>query len=349
MKILYIAADTNKIGGIEKYNRELMSALQESGADIFFAPLYGTGILQKISFVLRVFLKFLSFWPDVIICGHINFAPLGYLNKKIFRKNYVVLTYGIDVWNINKNQIKYLKNAKIISTISAYTKSRILTAAPELKSKIFILPNAIDGDKFRPKQKSEELAKKLGVENSKVILTICRLAKSEGYKGYDKIIQTLPDVVKEIKNVKYVLAGEGDDTERIKQLIKDLKMEDYVVMPGYIPEKELVNYYNLCDVFVMPSKGEGFGFVFLEALACGKPVIAGNQDGSVDAVLNGKLGILVNPDKIEEISKAIISVLRGEVLADLLSSNYLRENVLESYGFNKFKEKVKNLIYELSR
>lgn len=347
MKILFITANLKETGGIQKYNIDFLKSL--ANEKVIVAELKGHSLISKGVFISITFLKFLFFNPQVVVCSHINFAPIGNFIKKLSSKDYAVLTYGIDVWNLNKKQIEYLKNAKIISTISNYTKRRILAAAPQLESKIFTLPNAIDGDKFKPKQKSEELAKKLGVENNKVILTIGRLAKSEGYKGYDKVIQALPDVIKEIKNVKYILAGKGDDVGRIKQLVKDLKIEDYVVMPGYISEEELVNYYNLCDVFVMPSKGEGFGFVFLEALACGKPVIAGNQDGSVDAVLGGKVGILVNPDSIDEITNAIIGILSSNVDKKLIDSDFIKKSVNGIYGINKFKEKVKNFIYGLQK
>ena len=342
MKILFITADLKELGGIQKYDADFLKSLGEE--EVLHVQLKAKNLILKAFFVLSLFMKFLSFRPDIVVCGHVNFSPLGYLFKKFFKKNYAVLTYGIEVWDLKKRQIKYLKSAKIISTISTYTKNRILAVIPELKPKIFMLPNAIDGDKFKPGPKTALLAEKLGVKNDKVILTISRLAKSEKYKGYDKVIRALPAIVKEIKNAKYILVGNGDDGPRIEQLIKDLKMGNYVVRPGYIPEEELVDYYNLCDVFAMPSKGEGFGFVFLEALACGKPVIAGNQDGSVDAVLNGELGILVNPDNIDEISEVIIKILKREAPSNLLDSEYLRRKILEIYEVDKFKEKVKKLI-----
>jgi glycosyltransferase involved in cell wall biosynthesis len=94
----------------------------------------------------------------------------------------------------------------------------------------------------------------------------------------------------------------------------------------------------------MPSKGEGFGIVFLEALACGKPVIAGNKDGSRDALLDGELGILVDPDNIDEIAETIVKVLKKDVPEKLLDGKYLRKRVLEVYGFDKFKERVRDLL-----
>jgi glycosyltransferase involved in cell wall biosynthesis len=159
----------------------------------------------------------------------------------------------------------------------------------------------------------------------------------------------LPEVLKAVPNAVYILGGAGDDLPRVKSMVKEKSLEEKVILTGFIPDEELVDYYNLCDVFVMPSKGEGFGIVFIEALACGKPVIAGNQDGSRDAVLDGECGILVNPDKLEEIAESIIKVFKKEVSGKILDGRYLRKRVLEAYGFDRFKEKVKNLLYVLSR
>jgi len=131
----------------------------------------------------------------------------------------------------------------------------------------------------------------------------------------------MKEIVKEIPNAKYILGGSGDDVGRIKNLIRDNNLHEKVILTGFIPDEEIVDYYNLCDVFVMASRKEGFGIVFIEALACSKPVIAGNKDGSVDALLNGELGVSVDPDNIEEISRAIIKVLKGEADKRLLMEN----------------------------
>jgi glycosyltransferase involved in cell wall biosynthesis len=93
----------------------------------------------------------------------------------------------------------------------------------------------------------------------------------------------------------------------------------------------------------MPSKQEGFGIVFLEALACGKPVIAGNRDGSKEALLDGKLGVLVDPDNINEIAEAIINILLKNAPTQFLNADYLRDMVINNFGFEKFSKKVKEL------
>lgn len=351
MKILFLASDLGVIGGIQQYNRNFLRAVRENGKDIIFAVEFKGGVFyRKPRFAVKFLLSLFRFRPDLIICGHINFFIFGYLAKKIFGIDYAIFTHGIEVWNLkNFFHIKAIKAAKIITTVSSYTKKKIIEQVPDIENKIFTLFNSINGKQFKIQEKSPSLLDKYGLDGKKVILTVARLSVREKYKGYDQIIRSLPRVISKIPNARYILVGSGDDASRIKKLASDIGMENYVIFAGSVETKELIDYYNIADVFVMPSKGEGFGIVFLEALACGKPVIAGNQDGSREAVLNGELGVLIDPDDIEEIAKSIIGVFKKEIPNKLSDGQYLRKRVLEVYGFDKFKEKVKNLIYELSR
>ncbi|MEK7129355.1 MAG: hypothetical protein AAB858_03310, partial [Patescibacteria group bacterium] len=127
MKILFIAADTNKIGGIEKYNREFMNALREAGVDVFFAPLYGINLFQKLSFVFRVFWAAIWRKPRIICCSHIAFAPVCYFIKKILGIDYTVNVYGIEVVNIeSKLHKKSLSSAKFIIKLFDQTAKNII-------------------------------------------------------------------------------------------------------------------------------------------------------------------------------------------------------------------------------
>ena len=176
---------------------------------------------------------------------------------------------------------------------------------------------------------------------------MARLASSEKYKGYDEIIRALPKIVSEVPDVAYVIVGEGDDSARISRLVRELGLGERVALTGRVSDAELLDYFNLCDVFAMPSLGEGFGIVFLNALACGKPVVAGDKDASREAVLNGELGILVDPQSEPEIIRAIESVLSGRADKRFFDGRFLRDKVLGVFGFDKFKEWVRILLNEL--
>jgi glycosyltransferase involved in cell wall biosynthesis len=145
-----------------------------------------------------------------------------------------------------------------------------------------------------------------------VLLTISRLNAREGYKGYDKVLACLPELLADYPNLQYILAGKSDEKEhrRLTNIIRELGLESCVHLPGFLPDAELSDHYLLADVFVMPSKKEGFGLVFIEALAHGVPVVAGNADGSAEALQNGRLGLLIDPDDPAAIAGAIRQTLQ---------------------------------------
>jgi len=171
-----------------------------------------------------------------------------------------------------------------------------------------------------------------------VILTLSRLSSSEQYKGYDKVIAALPLILEKFPKTIYILAGKYDKNEkqRIESVIRLYSMEAHVKLIGYVPDEEITGHYQLADVFIMPSKKEGFGIVFLEALACGTSVIGGNQDGTVDALQNGSLGTLINPNKTEEIAAALMDHFRHPKGG---GKNF-QKDVLKQYSFERFKDRL---------
>jgi glycosyltransferase involved in cell wall biosynthesis len=178
-----------------------------------------------------------------------------------------------------------------------------------------------------------------------VILTLSRLVNSEKYKGYDKVIHALPYVKKVFPNVVYMLAGNynTDEKNRLDALLRECNIADSVIFTGYLPEEEVTDHYCLADVFIMPSRKEGFGIVFMEALASGLNVIGGNQDGTVDALKNGSLGELINPTKVKEIADAIIRQLSD---TSSISPQDLQAKALNHYQFKNYKQRLQTFLNE---
>jgi glycosyltransferase involved in cell wall biosynthesis len=281
--------------------------------------------------------------PQLIVSTHLNFGPLAQMVRKLTGVPYVLVAHGIDAWRLNNGARKRaLQKADLVLAVSRYTRDWLIRKIGLDAGKVQILPNTFSPQRFALGPKSPRLLERYGLNaQAPVILTVCRLAGAERYKGYDQMIRALPEILRAVPNARYLLAGTGPDRPRIEKLIADLGVRNAVVFAGFIPDEELSEHYNLSDVFAMPSKAEGFGIVYLEALACGKPVLAGDQDGSRDALADGELGLLVNPDDTAQIAAETIRVLRRQhAHPHLFHPELLRRRVTELFGFESFKREV---------
>jgi len=296
--------------------------------------------LRLPHFALSLIIGSLIKRPDLIVCGHLNFAPVAFWIHYFTGIPYWIVVYGIDAWNIQDQwKKKALHNAEKIISISGYTSNRLVHEQNLEPKKVSILPVTFDASRFQIKQKPQHLLNRYGLTAEQpIILTVARLNIEEGYKGYDKILQALPEIRRQIPTVHYFIVGKGSDIPRIEQLIIQLELQDCVTLTGFVTDDELGDYYNMCDVFAMPSKSEGFGIVYLEALACGKPTLGGNQDGAMDALCHGELGALVDPDDVVAIAKTIIQICTGTYPHPIMyQPEVLRQKVIDIYGFDHFK------------
>lgn len=285
--------------------------------------------------------------PGLIVSTHLNFGPLAMLARRSFGAPYILVAHGIDAWGItNASRKRALLKADLTLAVSNYTRDRLIQEVGLDADRVKILPNTFAADRFAIAPKPPRLLRRYGLRpDTPVILTVCRLADTECYKGYDQIIKAMPEIVRAVPNARYLLVGKGPDRSRIERLIAEAGVQDAVILAGFVPDEELAEHYNLCDIFAMPSRAEGFGIVYLEALACGKPVLAGNKDGSRDALGGGELGLLVDPDDTAEIAAEIIRVLRREHWRpEIFDPGLLRRRVIELFGFEAFKHAVADLL-----
>lgn len=367
MKVLFLYLKAFSFtGGIEKFNRSFLKALHELSVDgvidadaisaydtatdeKYFSKLRFIGHGgSKIRFVLGALYQ--SFRYKTVIIGHINLAFVGYWIKRINPSvRLIVIAHGIEVWEkLQVNKRKVLEIADVILAVSNFTKQQIVTHNPSVSGgKIKIFPNAIDPYFPLPLsfEKPDYLLKRYGLdEATPVLLTITRLSSNEKYKGYDKVILAMPDLLGVNKNLKYLICGKADANEdsRIRELIQEVGVTGSITLLGFIKDSELIDHYLLADVFVMQSKGEGFGIVFIEALACGRKVIAGSKDGSVDALLNGELGQLIDPDDQEELKSAIYQSLNHRSFDPLA----VQQKVVKVFGFDSYKNRLRHYLVD---
>ena len=177
-----------------------------------------------------------------------------------------------------------------------------------------------------------------------VVFTLTRLASTEQYKGYEQVIKAISHLKYQFQGIKYILSGKYDDHElhRITQLIKHYDVKEQVIVTGFITETELEDHFLLADLFVLPSKKEGFGIVFIEALACGLPVICGNEDGSLDAIRNGELGTAINVDHVKELEQAMTDNLNVP-LTPIHRAN-LQAKCLAYFNTADYKDKLEDML-----
>lgn len=348
MKSLFIAGDINRIGGIEKYNRDFLSALRKMGARTVLVERRKGGILAKISFIFRVVRHFIKERPDVILCGHLNFSPVCLMLKLIFGTPYTLSLYGIEIIEMHGLfKRRAVRESERIITISEYAKGLILRQYPDLKEHIFMLPSAVDGSIFVIKNKNQSLVDKYGIAGRPIILSLARLSTQE-HKGQDRVLRALPYVLEKIPNAIYLIVGGGNDVRVNAVLKKRPELANSVVFTGPASDDERVDFYNLGDVYVLPAKYEGFSIVFIESLACGVPVVASDAYGCREGLLGGELGLLVPPDDVKAIADAIVSILDKKAPGLLFDREYLRRKTLEIYGIETWNKRVKNLVEMLS-
>ena len=313
MKVLLLTSDAyGANGGIAQYNRDIIEALvamPEVDEVVVIAramPSVPVGVPPQARLVresiggkalfVKAAIRASTESYDLLICGHIHLLPVAVVINQIIRAPLVLMVYGIDVWKPPYRFARpWLKAVDAVWSISAFTTERMNIWAKLSTDCYTQLPNAIHLDRYGMAPRRIDLQTLHGLEGACVIMTLARLPSFERYKGIDEVIEAMPTLLRDVPNLKYLVAGDGDDRPRLMQKAKSLGVADQVIFVGMISEADKADYLRLADVFVMPSRGEGFGFVFLEALACGVPAVGSQLDGSREALRGGELGELADP------------------------------------------------------
>lgn len=256
-----------------------------------------------------------------------------------------MLTYGKEVWQtLPDSQRQALAKADSIWTISRYSRDLLCESNRIEPQRVEILPCVVDGDRFTQGEKSLTLIEKYGMQNSSVLMTVARLWSGDIYKGVDVTIRALPQILLTYPDVKYLVIGRGDDQTRLEALAKELGVADRVIFAGFVPKADLVDHYRLAKAYVMPSR-EGFGIVYLEAMACGIPVIAGSGDGSADPLQDGLVGWQVPYRDPRAVATACGEILQGQ--DPRCQGEWLRERTLEKFGKVALRDKLAILLESL--
>ncbi len=265
-----------------------------------------------------------------LLVGHV--LPLGtvaYLLSffKVFK--YSVILHGLDFSLATKNKRKklltylILKKARRIICANSHLASQVTEKYPRFAAKIIISNPGANIGAVDLKLK-EEIIKKYNLKNKKLIFSLGRLVKR---KGFDLCLNALAQIKiinpNLFKNLSYILAGSGEDKERLELLTKTYQLEDKVIFLDDISHQEKYVFYDICDIFVMTPREingdyEGFGIVYLEANLFSKPVIASSSGGVLDAVVDGLSGLVIKANDNLALSQSLIKLLSDLNLAKTL-------------------------------
>ncbi len=287
----------------------------------------GDSLREKSSKVARLFREARSFCRESsverIYCGQVFTAGMvGYLLLKKLGIPYCPFVCGADLMEYQHHPLysRLLKRifhyADGVFVISIFT-AKLVADFGVPWEKIKLLHPYIDTGFYQGEDRSEELRRRLGLEGKRVLLTMARLVER---KGIDIVLRVLPGIVKDVPDLHYLVVGEGPDRARLQKMCKDLGLQSHVTFAGVVPMEDIPDYYRLCESFIMVSRTldsgnvEGFGIVYIEANAAGKPVIGGKSGGVPDAVVDGVTGLLVEPLDEEAVAGAIRTLCQDEEL-----------------------------------
>jgi glycosyltransferase involved in cell wall biosynthesis len=258
--------------------------------------------------------------PRLVVVGHAGLAPVAWgLSLAGLIPPYVLVLHGWEAWR-RVEHIKRMAAARAAAIVATtdYTGRefcRLNGIPPELAC---VIPLAVPP--------AEQIAeRRRGANTALRVLTVCRLARGASYKGVDTLIEAAAWMRDAKVPMQLTVAGDGDDFPRLRHRALELELEDYVSFQGDVADADLQPLYRDCDVFALPSKGEGFGIVFLEAMACGKPCIGGNHGGTPEVIEDGEDGFLVEHGDVAGLAGRLIALARDPALARIMGERARRK------------------------
>ena len=354
-KVLVLSPSLKGIGGVQNYINTFVDALREIlGADrvrVVAVPEEARArdgrppalrTSAKIRFLISAFAAAISWRPDLIICAHVGLAPVCSLIRKFSRTPYWVVLYGIEVWgDLSTAKRDALKGAARLASITQFTLDATVKRHSLGDISAVILPPTL------PKQSTSSATTNPGPSPESqppVVLTVGRLAASERYKGHDAILEAWPSIVSRVPDAVYWIVGEGDDRQRLESKARELGIAGTVRFLGSVSPQDLAVCYDRCRVFAMPAltdlngpvpRGEGFGIVFLEAMARGKPVIGPLAGAPAEFIRSGEHGLLVDPESPAAVGGAIVELLSDPARARAMGIA-ARQWVDREFSFESF-------------
>lgn len=366
-RIVALFPALNSVGGIQQASRLIAAALAE------IAPRYGwttdflslndpqehqTLSLNGTSIPFRGFGRVKARFllsalgqararTRIILAAHPHLAVAA-AQMKILQPQLklVVISHGVEVWRrLPVLRHKAFLSADVFVAPSRYTVERLVDTQKVPRAKITRLPWPLSPDFLNLTRQRETLRVPEGFPAGLVVLATARLVVDEKYKGVDHLIRAIALLAPKIPSLRLAVIAGGDDVARHEQLARELGVADRVRFLLGLSPAEAAACYARCDVFALPSTGEGFGFVFLEAMAFGKPVIGAATGGVTDIIEHERNGLLVAPDKIEDLAGALEKLLSSEPLRVQLGRAGA-ETVRSQFQFETFRSRLESILQQ---
>jgi len=364
-KVLVLAPSLKSIGGVQNYIRTLVDALQVVvGSDcVRVVAVAGDPQVQadgnlalswsvKLRFLTSAFATAVAWSPDLILCAHVGLAPVARVTQRVIRTPYWLVLYGIEVWgDLSAAKAKALRGADRYVSITRFTLDAMVARHNLKEPRASILPPTLL--KSQPQEPDSNYVASQGPARP-TVLTVGRIAASERYKGHDAVLDAWPEVLRRVPDAVYLIVGDGDDRRRLESRAREMGITDSVQFAGSVSPEELDVCYDRCSVFAMPARteldartprGEGFGIVFLEAMAHGKPVVGPRVGAPAEFIRSGEHGLLVDPADSGELAGALIELLEYPERAKRMGEAG-KNWVAREFTFEKFCERLREALFE---
>jgi phosphatidylinositol alpha-1,6-mannosyltransferase len=289
-----------------------------------------------------------SWYPSGIAAAFVSSRRTVGMSLTVHGNEILNKKFSAPFWK--KRMRRVFEQADCIFCVSDDIARKTREVFPDLRGldrKTTVIFNGVDSGIFTPNPPKTGLVEQYGLKGKRVILTLARLVER---KGQDMVIRALPEIRQRVGDVVYLVCGKGSHESELRRLAEECGVSEHVIFAGFVANEERVDYYNLCDIYAMPSreipeKGdvEGFGITYLEANACGKPVIGGKSGGVFDAVVDGATGLLVDPEDIISVAEACVLLLTDGELARTLGTKG-RERVVKSFNWDAICSRMEQKI-----
>jgi len=337
------------------FGAEFLS-LNDSPAGHSFAPgareirmrAFGRSKFAFVAAALRAGRSLRGGGPRAVLAFHPNLGPpASWVASLSSGAKLAIVSHGVDAWHpLTRSRRRALLGADLALAPSEFTCEQLHIVQGVSRERIRRLPWALPPEFISNISAAKTVAPPAVSPGGRTILAVARWAASEGYKGADELIRAVAQIRQAIPELQLELAGDGDDLPRLRELAKSCGAAGNVHFMGELSNEELAECYSRAEIFALPSSGEGFGFVFLEAMALGKPVVAAAAGGATDVVRHDVNGLLVPPGDLPQLVSALERMLGDEKLRQRLGKRG-QEMAFADFSFSKFTGRVEDLLREL--